>query len=304
MLYAAGFASGAISAPLAGRLMDQLGAEVGCHAYFLCTSLSCFLVSADSFTVLVLGRVAGGIATTFLFSAFESWMVTHIHALGLDDSTWHLKTILGNMTLMSSAIAVASGIVSDALVSISGGRTSPFLAASVCFSVASMTLLRWDACEQTRSARARWHTDFGRSLMLALTNRRILVLGIASCFLEGAMYLFVFFWTASFNSVRQHLDAGDELPLGLIFSSFMCSMTIGSILGSGTLYARSGQRAARGLAIAMMVASGSLVCATVVGSEQLLLWVFCTLEASIGAYFPIMGFLKSQYVDDRDRSRV
>ncbi|XP_044721541.1 sugar-tranasporter [Hirsutella rhossiliensis] len=199
LMYATGFAAGAVSAAVAGPLMDCLGPDLGCLAYSLFASTSCGLIESDKPSRLLLGRVCGGFATTFLFSAFESWMVTKYHTLGLDDSTLPLGTVLSNMTLA---------------------------------------------------------------------------------------------------------DTEGELPLGLIFASFMCAMMIGSTVASGPLMTFSGQSATRDLIIAMLVACGSLSCAVLLDSERMLFGVFCILEASIGAYFPVMGYLKGEHVDDKDRNLV
>ncbi len=43
--------------------------------YVITYSLSCVTKHSPDFRVLMLGRVLGGIATSLLFSAFESWLV-------------------------------------------------------------------------------------------------------------------------------------------------------------------------------------------------------------------------------------
>lgn len=46
-----------------------------CHWFCLMYSASCLLTLTGGYSLLVLGRVAGGLATSLLFSTFESWMV-------------------------------------------------------------------------------------------------------------------------------------------------------------------------------------------------------------------------------------
>lgn len=43
--------------------------------YCLTYILSCFTKHFPDYKVLMLGRILGGIATSLLFSAFESWLV-------------------------------------------------------------------------------------------------------------------------------------------------------------------------------------------------------------------------------------
>ncbi|KAM4065207.1 sugar-tranasporter [Hirsutella rhossiliensis] len=305
LMYATGFAAGAVSAAVAGPLMDCLGPDLGCLAYSLFASTSCGLIESDKPSRLLLGRVCGGFATTFLFSAFESWMVTKYHTLGLDDSTLPLGTVLSNMTLVSSTVAIAMGIASDQLVRISGSRGLPFRAASWCSIAASLAILcLWRNYRYIRPTHDDRLEGFARGSWRAITRKRTMALGLASCCFEGAMYLFVFFWTAALKCVRRQADTEGELPLGLIFASFMCAMMIGSTVASGPLMTFSGQSATRDLIIAMLVACGSLSCAVLLDSERMLFGVFCILEASIGAYFPVMGYLKGEHVDDKDRNLV
>jgi predicted MFS family arabinose efflux permease len=44
-------------------------------AYVVTYSLSCCTKHSPNFWVLMVGRVLGGIATSLLYSAFESWLV-------------------------------------------------------------------------------------------------------------------------------------------------------------------------------------------------------------------------------------
>ena len=44
-------------------------------AYVITYSLSCCTKHSPNFWVLMFGRVLGGIATSLLYSAFESWLV-------------------------------------------------------------------------------------------------------------------------------------------------------------------------------------------------------------------------------------
>ncbi|PFH59404.1 hypothetical protein XA68_12434 [Ophiocordyceps unilateralis] len=304
LLYATGFVSAAVSATVAGQLVDRLGRRSACQYYCIFNSFSCGLVLYRSMPLLILGRVSGGIATTLLFSAFESWMISEYHLLGLDDSVLPLKTVLENMTLVNSAVAMLSGVAGDALVEASGMRVTPFVVANLCCLVAARLLLfLWR--ENSRGGpvvKGQW-TDYWLGIVTVLTSKRISALAMATCFFEGAMYLFVFFWTAALKSVRLRAGIDKEPPLGLIFSSFMCAMMAGSLV-SAPLRAPSRQSATTDLCVAMAIGSGSLSCAVLFGDERKLFWAFCVLEATVGAYFPAMGFLKSEFVDDDRRGHV
>ncbi len=53
--------------------------------YVVTYTLSCFTKHSPDYWVLMVGRVLGGIATSLLFSAFESWVVGEHFARGFDE---------------------------------------------------------------------------------------------------------------------------------------------------------------------------------------------------------------------------
>lgn len=85
--------------------------------------------------VLLMGRVLGGVSTSILYSAFESWLITSSNSLGLPQSA--LSTIMGRATLVNGIVASAAGIVSNQLVASSGSFVTPFIASAM------MLLLGW-----------------------------------------------------------------------------------------------------------------------------------------------------------------
>lgn len=58
-----------------GYLVDRLGRRLNCLLYALFYTLTCASAHFNSYWVLFAGRVCGGLATSILFSAFESWLV-------------------------------------------------------------------------------------------------------------------------------------------------------------------------------------------------------------------------------------
>lgn len=51
------------------------GRRRACVTYCITYILSCITKHSPEYKVLMLGRILGGIATSLLFSAFESWLV-------------------------------------------------------------------------------------------------------------------------------------------------------------------------------------------------------------------------------------
>ncbi|RDA91214.1 hypothetical protein CP533_3384 [Ophiocordyceps camponoti-saundersi (nom. inval.)] len=317
LLYAVGFLSAAVSTVFVGQFINYVGRRAACSFCCCLNGFSTALILCRSMPILILGRILGGMATTLLFSAFETWMISEYHFLELDQSTLPLKTILENMTLVNSAVAMLSGVAGDALVAASGMRGMPFYLANLCCPMAQVLLLflwrddrpqgfLWFPWRHVKPSDPvvewRWR-DYKLGIKTVLTSKKISALTFATCCFEGAMYLFIFFWTAALTSARLKVGIDEKPPLGLIFSSFMCAMMAGSLI-SATVETPSRQSATTDLYLAMVIGSGSLSCAVLFEDERKLFWAFCILEATIGAYFPAMGFLKSESVDDDMRGHV
>jgi len=128
------------------------------------------------------------------------------------------------------------------------------------------------------------------------------------------MYLFVFLWVPSLQEATRSLDV---LPLGYIFSAFMISMMLGSLLytaitsyllttkpsGSSTnenslvLHAKLSSLvcAASGLALAASVSSSD---------EKVRFWCFCAFEACVGMYYPVQGMLRGTLISNEHRATL
>lgn len=163
-LYATGFAAGAVSASFAGSYADRFGRKKACLLYCGLYFLTCLSMLSENLTILFLGRVAGGVSTTLLFSVFEAWMISDYHERGLgtpvsspiltaykekaevqieeaeyasssDDGSGPalpLDSVFSTMATLSCVVAIVAGVFGDMLVSVSGTRTWPFLAAMLC----------------------------------------------------------------------------------------------------------------------------------------------------------------------------
>ena len=58
------------------QMMARSGRRTASLLYCLTYGLSCVTKHWNSYRVLMLGRILGGIATSLLFTAFESWLVS------------------------------------------------------------------------------------------------------------------------------------------------------------------------------------------------------------------------------------
>ncbi|KAK1969830.1 major facilitator superfamily transporter [Colletotrichum sublineola] len=306
-LYAAGFVSGAISASFAGQFADRYGRRLACSTYCIMYIFTCLTMLTDNLFILFLGRFCGGISTTLLYSVFEAWLITEYYQRGLSRTKLKLGAVFSHMTTISSIVAITSGIFGDVLVNALGGRIWPFMASVACSAMAMWLIMgRWKENYGTKQGGPTTSSlgDVKSGIQMILRDKRILSLGLTSTIFEGTMYLFVFFWSAALKSARTKAGSNEELPFGLIFSSFMCAMMAGSAFFSLYTKSHSKETTSMVLMLVVLVVSCCLSAAVLVESEMFLFWALCMVEASIGAYFPSMSFLKSQVVEDGVRGRV
>ncbi|KAK9781539.1 putative Molybdate-anion transporter [Seiridium cardinale] len=304
-LYAAGFVSGGFSASIAGGLADRFGRKRACLLYCGLYVATCLTMLSDNLVVLFFGRLCGGVCTTLLFSVFEAWMISEYHERGLDGSGLELSTVFGNMTTLSCVVAIASGVVGDILVQLSGTRTWPFLAAAICCVGAAYFISTiWKENHGARTIEQTSHEDVKSGVLAIVRDAKILSLSITSCFFEGTMYLFIFFWSAALKGARARSGSSDDLPFGLIFSSFMCAMMAGSAIFTLSTSTHNVKNTSGMMMNVTLIVSCCLSIAAIVQDEHLLFWALCLLEGCVGAYFPSMASLKSELIEDGVRGRV
>lgn len=71
----------------------------------------------------------GGISTSILYSAFESWLISSANNLSLSQSD--LSSIFGRATLLNGFVATGAGVFSNQLVASSNMFASPFVASGI-----------------------------------------------------------------------------------------------------------------------------------------------------------------------------
>ena len=82
-------------------------------------------------------------------------MIAEYHNRGLDNADLLLSEIFGNMTTLSSFVAILAGVLGDFLVQHLASRVAPFLASVVCLAVGALLIFaRWvcirDSCKWDR----------------------------------------------------------------------------------------------------------------------------------------------------------
>ena len=98
-------------------------------AFCLTYALSCVLIFSQSLPILYFGRVLGGISTSILYSAFESWLISSSNSQGVDQA--ELGSIFGRATLVNGFVAFSAGVLSNKLVVSFSTFTAPFVASGL-----------------------------------------------------------------------------------------------------------------------------------------------------------------------------
>ncbi|PPE02929.1 hypothetical protein GOBAR_DD00051 [Gossypium barbadense] len=286
-LFIAGFGSSMLFGTIVGSLADKQGRRRACVTYCITYILSCITKHSPEYKVLMIGRVLGGIATSLLFSAFESWLVAEHNKRGFEQQ-WLSLTFSKAIFLGNGLIAILSGLFGNLLVdSLSLGPVAPFDAAA-CFLAIGMAIIlsSWTENYGDASENKDLLTQF-RGAAVAITSgqyfhvithppsctdsfpfflfapplksnlpctsdEKIALLGAIQSLFEGSMYTFVFLWTPALS------PNDEEIPHGFIFATFMLASMLGSSLAS-RLMARSSPRVESYMQIVFVISSVSLV---------------------------------------------
>lgn len=320
-LFVAGFGSSLAFGCFVGAFADQLGRKRCALAYCFFYVVSCLTKHYNSYAVLMVGRITGGIATSMLFSCFECWMVSE-HTVRRRFSSGLLSYMFGLMFTVMYAVAIVTGILAQVAADSMplrpitpmsnfhvGGNCTPFDLSIVCLLIGgTMIALLWDENYgdsgmdgDARSSAQEQPSALQRcadAMALLRADRRLPLLGVAVAVFEGSMYSFVFNWTPALKSERV------PPPFGIIFSLFMMACMCGA--STATILANRVELVKQ-LCISFAVGALALsLAATVTGGEYLVtcFCAFLAFEFAVGMYFPSIGVLKSNVVPERIRGTM
>jgi MFS family permease len=320
-LFLTGFLSGAIFAPFLGSAVDQYGRKASCILYCLLEVIINLLEHCSTnFSLLLLGRILGGISTNLLFTAFESWMTTEHRKLHLPEE-W-LQQTYSAASVANGTTAIVAGILSQ-LLEDRLGHIGPFQGAIVLTILALLLVaFTWNenyGHHNSQQQQQQTTTEKEDTLLqqfldgwtATLQDSYILRIGLIQALSEGAMYTFVFMWVPTLLA----LNPPNGLPTGCVFSSLMMSITIG-----GLLFRPLEQVANRYLApfphvesevtatiIYALAGIAMFFPACILGYPTLtprwnfefVLASFVIMECCVGLFMPVQGTLRSKYVPDQ-----
>lgn len=222
---------------------------------------------------------------------------------------------MGRATLVNGFVASAAGVASNQLVSVSGTFTAPFVASGLLL-MFGWTVIRGSWGENYGGTTGESGGIFqiqrlGQAWSIVRNDPLLLVLGLTQTCFEGSMYLFVFVWVPTL----QEAASTDLLPLGYIFSAFMLSMMLGSLLYTGIISNPPSPTPDRpgDSPLTVHAKLSSLVCAISAlsfavsvrsESEHVRFAAFCVFEACVGLYYPVQGMLRGTLISNEHRATL
>jgi MFS family permease len=78
-LFVLGFFSSAFTGPFVGEFADKYGRRMACSLFCVIYAASCLTKLTSNYSVLMVGRLLGGVSTSLLHTTFESWLVASHH---------------------------------------------------------------------------------------------------------------------------------------------------------------------------------------------------------------------------------
>ncbi|XP_047315721.1 molybdate-anion transporter-like [Impatiens glandulifera] len=312
-LFIAGFGSSMLFGTIVGSLADKQGRKRACITYCITYILSCITKHSPQYKILMVGRVLGGIATSLLFSAFESWLVAEHNKRGFEQQ-WLSVTFSKAIFLGNGLVAILAGLFGNLLVgSLDLGPVAPFDAAAFFLTIGMVIIISsWSENYGDPSESKDLLTQFRGAAVAIASDGKIALLGAIQSLFEGSMYTFVFLWTPALS------PNGEDIPHGFIFATFMLASMLGSSTAS-RLMARSSLKvesymqtvfAISSVALLIPVLTSYLLPSTGVkggsitfsGSIQLI--GFCVFEACVGIFWPSIMKMRSQYIPEESRSTI
>uniref|UniRef100_A0A6A7FX43 Molybdate-anion transporter n=1 Tax=Hirondellea gigas TaxID=1518452 RepID=A0A6A7FX43_9CRUS len=306
-LFVVGFGTSMLFGGFVGSAADKYGRKKLCIVYALLYSGCCWTKHSPDFHVLMFGRFLGGISTSILFSAFESWMIHEHHSKSFPNE-W-LSETFATATTLNGFVAIFAGVLGGLLVD-NFGLVAPFDASWMfLFMGGGAILMLWG--ENYGDQQAPILATLKEAGNRMFHDPRILLIGCIQSLFESAMYIFVFKWTPALGDV----------PHGWVFASFMTAVMLGSTIFSYLV--RTGHKIERFLIGVFVMASVSLLVPVFVSPTKLepgveddaitslntkVTWLrfasFLVFEACVGVFWPSICTMRGSYVPEEVRATL
>lgn len=289
-----------------GILADKFGRKRLCITYSFLYAISCITKASPLYSILIVGRILGGICTSILFSTFEAWYV-HQHSQKFHFPPQWINITLAKATFYNGVLAICAGVMSNIAAEwAEWGPVSPFMIAVPFLLISAfLTMFLWEENHIEPTCTVNYSCASLKAIFRT-QNKSLLCLGLVQSLFESVMYTFVFLWTPVLEPLRP--------PLGIIFSCFMLCIMIGSSIYS-FLIARK-YTAVHLLhmsfilaLVALVLLAGAMKMVTLypqdTGEYTLVAFIaFLVYEIAVGIYFPAVGYLRSQIIPEQYRASI
>jgi len=279
------------SEPLLALLLINMEEKKSCLVYAILYGLSCFTKHFNDFNILLIGRLLGGMATSILYSGFESWLVFQHHKKGFNEE-W-LATTFSRATFGNGLIAILSGLLANSVKDLYG-YVAPFDTAILFLVIGGVVIvLTWE--ENYGDQTIDNVTQFRNAFRHIFADRKVAMLGCIQSFFEGGMFTFVFMWTPALANPEA------ELPHGWIFASFMVCVMTGSNFFKFLISRYQLENFMRGV---FVVATISLSFPIFTSNPVVIFSGFLMFEICVGIFWPGMGTMRSKYIPEESRATI
>lgn len=322
-LFIAGFGSSMFFGTIVGSLADKTGRKKAALTYIAAYAAGCATKHSPAFAVLLVGRLLCGVATSLLYSAFESWLVAEHSRRGYDadllGGTFARAVFVGN-----GLVAIVAGLAAHFLVeTLALGPVAPFdAAATVLLAGGVVVAMTWTENFGDATDRRPLTARLASAARAIGADPKIALLGAEQALFEAAMYTFVFLWTPALA------PRGERVPHGFVFALFMVSSMAGSAL-AGRLLAAAPSGAgpkpekymqavfaagAAALAVPALVHALSPAVAPTDATSRsgspigaggrIQLVAFCAFEACVGVFWPSVMAMRARYLPEDARATI
>lgn len=297
-LFLTGFSSSAVFGTFTGMYVDKFGRRFGCVVYCVLELVVNVLEHFNIFWLLWGSRILGGISTSLLFTTFESWMVSHHRKQGFPEP-W-LADTFSWASAGNGFVAIVAGLIAQVAAD-KFGDIGPFQVAIALTALALVLVCFWEENygeteeDDKKKDGKKSETPWGA----IMKDKRIMLLAADSSLFEGSMYTFVFMWVPSMLTILGRTNS--SLPTGLVFSSFMCCITLGGLLFATLLKFTSVEK---GTVLVYFLSAASLSIPVFFDDLFSVLAAFLLFEVCVGMFFPCSGMMRSKCIPDALQSRV
>ncbi|KAH9577831.1 Molybdate-anion transporter [Trypanosoma melophagium] len=290
ILFIAGFGASLFFGTWVGPFTDMCGRRKACVMYGVVYTLSCATKQINNFGVLIVGRLLGGVATSLLWSAFESWMISEHFARGFDAAS--LSHTFSLMSAGNGLVAVFSGLVAQCAADTFQHPVAPFdVSAILLLLCIAIVLMQWT--ENYGSVQSSIWGQMRDASMAVLRDSRVALTGLQQSFFEAGMYAFIFLWTPVLES------SGGDVPHGIVFASFMVAVSLG-----GMLFNLQVERVVVCMPLVYIVAAITMLVPAFANTELPNMMALTSFELIVGFFWPCSATLRAAYIPEEYRASV